>query len=175
MIKNLVQLNNKLIITINSQPQINGIRSNDPIHGWGPKDGYVYQKQYLEFLLPREKLPKLEAELKDNEMLTYFAVDSKGTLTSNHPDGSRANAVTWGIFPGREVLQPTIVEKVSFLAWKEEFYYILQEWELNFQENEKLESAHFLQHLIDDFVLVNIVDNDYVSKEDHIFALLMDL
>ena len=31
---------------------------------------------------------------------------------------SAANTVTWGIFPGKEIVQPTIIEEVSFLAWK---------------------------------------------------------
>lgn len=28
------------------------------------------------------------------------------------------NAVTWGIFPGREIVQPTVVDPVSFMFWK---------------------------------------------------------
>lgn len=174
ILDDLIALNKKLIITINSQPQINGIKSNDPVFGWGPKDGYVYQKQYLEFLLPKNKLHKLHDALDNNIILTYFAVDYEGNLTTNHPD-TKANAVTWGIFPGREVLQPTIVEKISFLAWKEEFFHILQEWKLNFQNHHAEESVKLLNHLIDDFVLVNIVDNDFISKENKIFSLLKDI
>jgi methylenetetrahydrofolate reductase (NADPH) len=30
------------------------------------------------------------------------------------------NAVTWGVFAGREIIQPTIVEGESFMAWKVE-------------------------------------------------------
>lgn len=30
----------------------------------------------------------------------------------------RPNAVTWGIFPGREIVQPTVVDPVSFMFWK---------------------------------------------------------
>lgn len=175
MLQNLLNLNNKLIFTVNSQPQINGIRSNDKIHGWGPKDGYVYQKQYLEFLLSKDKLPNLEKSLEGNEMMTYFAVDLDGNLTSNHPDGSRANAVTWGIFPGREVLQPTIVEKVSFLAWKEEFYRIIEEWKLTLKGYNAHESVALLDSLTYDYVLVNIVDNDFISEEDKIYELLINL
>lgn len=175
MLQPLLDLNNKLIFTVNSQPQINGIRSDDKIHGWGPKDGYVYQKQYLEFLLPKSKLTGLESALKGNDMMTYFAVDHDGNLNSNHPDGSRANAVTWGIFPGREVVQPTIVEKVSFLAWKEEFYRIIEEWKLTLKDQNALDSVKLLDQLINDYVLVNIVDNDFVSKDNHIYALLTQL
>lgn len=28
------------------------------------------------------------------------------------------NAVTWGVFPGQEIAQTTIIERESFLAWK---------------------------------------------------------
>jgi methylenetetrahydrofolate reductase (NADPH) len=30
--------------TINSQPAVDGVRSDDKVHGWGPPGGYVYQK-----------------------------------------------------------------------------------------------------------------------------------
>lgn len=30
----------------------------------------------------------------------------------------KPNAVTWGIFPGREIVQPTVVDPVSFIYWK---------------------------------------------------------
>ena len=27
-------------------------------------------------------------------------------------------AVTWGVFPGKEIIQPTVVDPVSFHFWK---------------------------------------------------------
>jgi len=27
-------------------------------------------------------------------------------------------AVTWGIFPGKEVIQPTVVDPIAFKIWK---------------------------------------------------------
>jgi hypothetical protein len=30
--------------TVASQPAVNGVRSNDPVFGWGPKNGFVFQK-----------------------------------------------------------------------------------------------------------------------------------
>lgn len=33
-------------------------------------------------------------------------------------DPEDQNAVTWGVFPGKEITQPTIIEKASFEAWK---------------------------------------------------------
>ena len=32
--------------------------------------------------------------------------------------GSDVNAVTWGVFPGKEVVQPTVVDPHSFSVWK---------------------------------------------------------
>ena len=29
-----------------------------------------------------------------------------------------SNAVTWGAFPGSEILQPTVVDPVAFQVWK---------------------------------------------------------
>lgn len=181
----LIDLNNRGILTVNSQPRVNGATSNDPSYGWGPKNGFVYQKQYLEFLIPKTKLNNFIQKIdeinkpfntsnndKDNyNILTFFAIDVNDDLNSNTKDDS-ANAVTWGIFPGQEVLQPTIVEKVSFLAWKDEFYRIIAEWSHIFEEGSI--SRQIIKSIIDDYALVNIVDNDYVGN-DKIFSLLQDL
>lgn len=193
----LIQLNKNNILTINSQPKINGVKSTDLIFGWGPSNGYVYQKQYLEFLLPREKVSKLISKIdninlkNDYNILNYFIADSDSNdlLNTNIIDQSDINAVTWGCFPGKEVAQPTIVEKVSFLAWKDELYLILKKWsnvllssskDLENQpaENDRLtdlQSSQFVQSLMDGYVLVNIVDNDYVNQEDRIFSLFHDI
>jgi hypothetical protein len=49
--------------------------------------------------------------------ITYYVINNRGDLQTNtHSDGP--NAVTWGVFPGKEIIQPTIVEAVSFMAWK---------------------------------------------------------
>ena len=42
--KQLARMNELGFLTINSQPAVNGARSDDKIHGWGPSNGYVYQK-----------------------------------------------------------------------------------------------------------------------------------
>ena len=43
----LIECNRKGILTINSQPAVNGKPSSDPTFGWGVKYGYVYQKVNL--------------------------------------------------------------------------------------------------------------------------------
>ena len=40
----LATINSKGYLTINSQPAVDGASSSDPVFGWGPKNGYVYQK-----------------------------------------------------------------------------------------------------------------------------------
>lgn len=49
--------------------------------------------------------------------MTYYVINKRGDLQTNtHSDGP--NAVTWGVFPGKEIIQPTVVEAISFMAWK---------------------------------------------------------
>ncbi|ODV86207.1 hypothetical protein CANARDRAFT_6702 [[Candida] arabinofermentans NRRL YB-2248] len=190
----LIELNSANIVTINSQPSIDGLKSNDIIYGWGPKDGYIYQKQYLEFVIPSTKLDELISRIdklnatqgsSDYNILSYYAanIGSDSTLVTN-TQSSDINAVTWGCFPGKEVVQPTIVEKISFLAWKDEFFSILKKWQAIFRSEIKLQSddeesksaIEFLETLHDDFSLVNIVDNDYVNEPNtRIFELLKGL
>ena len=41
----------------------------------------------------------------------------KGDLRTS-VQASERNAVTWGVFPGQEIVQSTIIEEESFLTWK---------------------------------------------------------
>lgn len=187
--ESLIEINQNGFITLNSQPSLSAARSNDPVHGWGPKNGFVYQKQYLEFLVHKEKLPKLlhavEANNRSNPygFVTYYMVDKKGTLTTNSKNDD-INAVTWGVFPGEEILQPTIVEKVSFLAWKDEVFILIDEWVTIFQsktlselvEADKIKTfSEFMTAFGNDFVLCNLVNNDFTSDNEDIFNLLRSL
>ena len=114
---NLVEMNRRGFLTINSQPAINGAKSSHPIHGWGPKNGFVYQKAYLECFCHPRVLDQLLDNFEKDQNITFHAVNKNGDLRTNtYSDGP--NAVTWGVYPGKEIIQPTIVETVSFLAWK---------------------------------------------------------
>lgn len=37
-------------------------------------------------------------------------------------DEDSTNAVTWGVFPGHEIAQSTIIERENFLSWKVNIY-----------------------------------------------------
>jgi methylenetetrahydrofolate reductase (NADPH) len=77
----------------------------------------VYQKAYVEFFVAPEKFAELEGKLKQLPLITYLAVNAAGELKSNVGTDD-INAVTWGVFPAKEVVQPTVVDPLSFLVWK---------------------------------------------------------
>ncbi|OJK02461.1 hypothetical protein ASPACDRAFT_24908 [Aspergillus aculeatus ATCC 16872] len=166
----LIELNKKGIFTINSQPAVNGVKSSHPVYGWGPKNGYVYQKAYLELLIPSYLLDDLIARIEKNGYLTYHAVSKNGNLRTNTNDSP--NALTWGIFAGREIVQPTIVETVSFLAWKDEAYRLGEDWAKCHDASSP--SRKLIQSVVDDWSLVNIVNNDFHNTSS-LFDLFKDL
>ena len=158
----LVDLNRSGFLTINSQPQVNGVPSSHLDFGWGPKNGYVYQKAYLEFFVPPTEIDKLLNTLKKFPTITYYAVAKNGTILTNTTN-DEANAVTWGVFPGKEIVQPTIVEYNSFVAWKEEAFQIWNEWANMFACDSP--SVKLLNGIADTYYLVNIVENDFVNGD----------
>ncbi|KAI9276058.1 methylenetetrahydrofolate reductase-domain-containing protein [Sporodiniella umbellata] len=104
--------------TVSSQPAVNGRPSEDPVYGWGPKEGYVYQKAFVEFFVSDQIFKALTERLSKIKSITWFSTNRKGDFLSNvsHPDAQCT--VTWGVFPEKEIIQPTIIEKASFESWK---------------------------------------------------------
>jgi len=151
-------INRAGFLTINSQPAVNGARSDSPVYGWGPKNGYVYQKAYLEFFVSPEALPRLLARIDADPLITYHAVSRDGVLQTNTEE-EVANAVTWGVFPGQEIAQPTIVEALSFLAWKDEAFQLWDEWAKVYDRDSP--SAKLISDIASTWHLMNIVHNDY--------------
>jgi methylenetetrahydrofolate reductase (NADPH) len=154
----LLSLNKRGFLTINSQPAINGASSTDPVHGWGPAGGWVYQKAYLELLVFPSMFKEVMERLDANKNLTYYAVNQKGELLTNTKDEG-PNAVTWGIFPNREIVQPTIVETVSFLAWKDEAFRLGQDWSKCYPAGSG--SRKLIETIMGECYLLNIVNNDF--------------
>lgn len=150
---NLVTLNQRGFLTINSQPAVDGVKSSHPVHGWGPANGYVYQKGYLELLVSPEMIEEVVKRIEADPNLTYYAVAKDGELKTNAPsDGP--NAVTWGVFPGKEIVQPTIVESISFLAWKDEAFRLGVDWAHCFESNTP--SRKLVDNIMNEWYLVNI-------------------
>ena len=116
-------------------------------------------------------LSLLLARLQVDPFITYYAVDKNGILKTNVEDDT-PNAVTWGVFPGKEIVQPTIVEALSFMAWKDEAFQLWVEWSKVYDVNAT--SAKLLQTIADTWYLVNIVHNDFQNAEA-LFLILNDL
>jgi len=157
----LVDLNKRGYLTINSQPQVNAAPSDDPKVGWGGAGGYVYQKAYVEFFISPEKFVQLQTAVKEQPSLTYLAVNSSGEFHGNQRS-TNVNAVTWGVFPGKEIIQPTVVDQESFLVWKDEAFQLwLTEWASLYPKNST--STQVIQSIVDAWYLVSVVENDYIS------------
>ena len=78
---------------------------------------YVYQKAYVEFFASPANFRALEPRLKASPAITYMAVNARQQMVGN-VGPSDVNAVTWGVFPGKEIIQPTVVDPQSFAVWK---------------------------------------------------------
>lgn len=168
--EHLEKINTKGFLTINSQPAVNGEKSDSPIVGWGGPGGYVYQKAYLEFFCSKEKLDAVIEKSKDRPFLTYMAVNKEGTWKSNVGQ-TDVNAVTWGVFPAKEIIQPTIVDPVSFNVWKDEAFEIWSRgWASLYPEADA--SRKLVEEVGRSYFLVSLVDNDYVNGD--LFGVLAD-
>ena len=72
----LSEFNRKGILTINSQPNVNGASSEDPIVGWGPLGGYCYQKAYVEFFTSQANVRALLNVLPNFPRVNFHIINS---------------------------------------------------------------------------------------------------
>lgn len=177
--------------TLASQPAVNGVKSDHPVFGWGPKgEGFVFQKAFVEFFCPGNIWTKLRQKLikTPEEEISWMAVDCEGrfesteTASSETVNGSDAkrdqnastvNAVTWGVFRGKEIITPTIIEAESFRAWAEEAYSIWQEWRRCFPRGSENEQC--LERCRRDIVLVNVVGQKFIEDDGkRLWKLLLE-
>ncbi|CAK7235383.1 methylenetetrahydrofolate reductase 1 [Sporothrix bragantina] len=175
----LVRINTKGWWTVASQPAVNGIPSTDATFGWGPPHGFVFQKAFVEFFLPSadwEVLRKRLTEPGVRENVCFYAINAAGDFVSSdlsvrvadsssfgEPQEASTNAVTWGVFPGKEIITPTIVEEVSFRAWSEEAFGIWKEWAALYPKNSATDKL--LERTRNDCWLVNIIHHNFIEKD----------
>lgn len=176
----LLRLNTKGWLTVASQPAVNGFRSSDPTFGWGPSNGFVFQKSFVEFFLPAADWTKLLEKLRSvGSSVCFYAANAKGDFVSSDSSGGvnspvsgvSTNAVTWGVFPAKEIVTPTIIEEVSFRAWAEEAFGIWGEWAKVYGRSS--ESEKLLNGIKEDYWLVNIIHHEYVER-DALWNLLLE-
>ncbi|CAF1376616.1 unnamed protein product [Rotaria sordida] len=156
----LIEYNRKGILTINSQPAVNGKPSTDSIFGWGERNGYIYQKAYLEFFTSANNIPALRAVLKNFPGVNYHFVNKSGDVNETNTDHEQPIALTWGVFAGREIIQPTVVDTVSFMIWKDEAFSLwMERWGKLYEPGSS--SYSIIEQISNTYFLVNLVDNDY--------------
>jgi methylenetetrahydrofolate reductase (NADPH) len=128
---------------------------------------------YLEFFTSAQNVAALKQLLPHYPLVNYHIIDYKGEEDYTNCDQDTPIAVTWGVFPGREVLQPTVVDPHSFKVWKDEAFSLWNEWAALYDENSI--SRQTLNHIRDNYYLVNLVDNDFPSPCCCLWKLLHDM
>jgi len=164
LIKNeLIALNKRGILTINSQPNANAVKSEDRILGWGDVGGFVFQKAYLEFFISQNYLASLLITLSQFSNVNYHIVNHNGCIDLSNCDRQEPVAVTWGVFPGKEIAQPTVVDPVSFRVWKDEAFALWsQRWARLYEETDP--SRDVITNIHNSYLLVNLVDNNFPNN-----------
>jgi methylenetetrahydrofolate reductase (NADPH) len=159
----LAAFNRAGFLTINSQPAVNGEKSDHPVFGWGGAGGRVYQKAYIEFFTSPELLQIILDVVRAKPHLNVHAVDS------NHQQPLYAGlkgvtALTWGVFPNKEILQPTVFDPDTFVVWSEEAF---QLWTSAWAElyDDDTESSELLYNIHDTYYLVAIIDHEYLESD----------
>ncbi|KAF8333404.1 methylenetetrahydrofolate reductase-domain-containing protein [Amanita rubescens] len=161
-------LQGKLAITPFSQdlvdlsdrkPAVDGALSSDSVVGWGPKGGYVFQKSFVEFFCEEEDVNLIEQRAREESgAVHWLAGNNEGQFRTNMAEEARS-AVTWGVFPGQEIVQTTIIEPESFLSWKDEAFLIWSDWASFYRPG--LDGRTLLEHVRDRRWLICIVHHDY--------------
>jgi methylenetetrahydrofolate reductase (NADPH) len=167
--------------TLASQPAVNGVKSDHPLFGWGPPgEGFVFQKAFVEFFVSRssweedlkprlqryseEKISWLKTDANDDFECSISSAANVDKMSSKPTPGlNGVNAVTWGVFKGKEIITPTIIEEQSFRAWGEEAYGIWSEWRRVFPRGS--EEEQFLEKCRVEMCLVNVVGQQYLGNE----------
>ncbi|GJN88452.1 hypothetical protein Rhopal_001418-T1 [Rhodotorula paludigena] len=169
--------------TVGSQPAVDGAPSADAVHGFGPKGGYVYQKAFVEFFLTADELDELErrsaaderaridAGEGDDGLVKWFAGNMRGEFRSNLGKGD-VNAVTWGVFGGKEIVTTTLIEEMSFRAWCEEAFALWKEWSLLYAAASP--ARGFIRSIAESRWLVSVVHHDY-KDQDGLWRWLLSL
>ncbi|KRX14484.1 putative methylenetetrahydrofolate reductase [Trichinella nelsoni] len=155
----LIYYNSNGILTINCQAAVNGLPSSDPIFGWGEANGYIYQKGYLEFFASSTCTTILLNHVQNFPSINYHAINFDGSFETFNYDEDATVALTWGVFVGQEIVQPTVASAASFRVWKDEAFDLWQRW-AGLYESGSI-GRKLLQKIHDDYRLITLIDNDY--------------
>merc|ERR1719478_1204951 len=158
------------MLTINSQARVNGALSTDLVYGWGPAGGVVYQKAYVEFFCSPAMLQTLQEHFSKKKDVEWMAISKNGDMKTCANGVGQVTAVTWGVFKGSEIQQPTVVDASSFRAWKDEAFAL---WDMFLDVSQNEDQKRIVNNIADSWYLVNVVDNNFLSGD--LFKGMVDL
>lgn len=81
-------------------------------------------------------------------------------------------AVTWGVFPDREIIQPTVFDPNTYAVWSQEAFQLwLAMWASLYDDESR--SSELIHQIHDTYFLVAIIDNDYMA--DNLWSLFEEI
>jgi methylenetetrahydrofolate reductase (NADPH) len=166
----LATLNRSGCLTINSQPSANGLPSSHKTFGWGGPGGYVYQKEYCECFCSPSNMEKLALMVKKNPSMHLYAVNVHGVRVQEGTELGGVTALTWGVFPNREIVQPTIFDPDIFVVWSEEAFSLWTTMWLNLYEFDTT-SYDLIETIRDTYFLCAIIDNNFIEEKGNDVSL----
>lgn len=161
----LAEFNRAGLLTINSQPAVNGEKSDHAVFGWGGLGGYVYQKAYVEMFVSPQLLKTLIQVISLRPNLCLYAVNNSRTNDVVPQDlESHVTALTWGVFRNKEIQQPTVFSVSAFTVWSEEAFQLwINSWASLYDD--ETDSCGLIYDIHETFYLVAIIDNNYIEPE----------
>ncbi|KAJ9055954.1 methylenetetrahydrofolate reductase 1 [Entomophthora muscae] len=171
----LLSLNHRGYWTLASQPAVDAAPSSHPVYGWGPqtKGGYVFQKAFVELMIPTSLISALSESLKPYPAVTFMAIDQGGnfqTSITSDPEKLPACTLTWGVFPHREIIQSTLVEEENLRVWGAELFQIWEDWAKLYPPTSP--SAILINDIKQSYSVINLIHNDYKLGSDPLFDIL---
>jgi methylenetetrahydrofolate reductase (NADPH) len=100
--------------------------------------------------------------VKQHKSMNLYAVNTMGEQIQEGVELGGITALTWGVFPNREILQPTIFDPSTFLVWSEEAFSLWTTMWMNLYDFDST-SYSLMETIRDTYYLCAIIDNDYVS------------
>ena len=129
----------------------------------------MYQKAYIEFFTSPELLQVILEVVRSRSNLSLYATDCNKQCMHSGPQG--VTALTWGVFPNKEILQPTVFDSETFVVWSEEAFELwTQAWATLYDD--ETESCSLIYDIHDTYYLVAIIDDEYTECE--LFTSIVD-
>ena len=111
-------------------------------------------------------MKKLADVVQQHESLNLYAVNYRGDeiLAGVEPGG--VTALTWGVFPNREIVQPTIFDPCAFAkGWSEEAFSLWTTLWLTLYDFDS-PSYELIENIRDTYYLCALIDNDFTGQRN---------